>query len=149
MQTPNNAERGPSVPSSAPGSNVRTPSYLGSNLQIKGEITGDEDLRLDCKMEGLVCIGGFRLTVGPRAHLEGEIVAREAIISGEVNGDVRAWDRIEIKKDASVVGDISTGRIKIEEGAYFNGTLAIDSQGQQIGTDLNSLLSGAKMAKEK
>ncbi|MBZ5661731.1 MAG: polymer-forming cytoskeletal protein [Acidobacteriia bacterium] len=144
MQIQNNAQRGPAAPSSVPGSNVRTPSYLGPALEIKGEISGDEDLRLDCKVEGLVSIGGFRLTVGPSAHVTAEIVAREAVISGEVTGDVRASDRIEIKKNASVVGDISTGKIMIEEGAYFKGTVEIDSKGQQIGTDLNSLLSGAK-----
>ena len=146
MQITNNAQRGPAAPSTAPGSNVRTPSYLGPGLQIKGEISGDEDLRLDCKVEGLISIGGFRLTVGPGAHVTAEIVAREAVSSGEVTGDVRAWDRIEIKKNASVVGDISTGKIMIEEGAYFKGTVEIDSNGKQIGTDLNSLLSGAKTA---
>lgn len=146
MQIQNNVQRGPSAPASAPGSNIRTPSYLGPALEIKGEISGDEDLRLDCKVEGLVSIGGFRLTIGPSAQLTAEIVAREAVISGEVTGDVRAWDRIEIKKNASVVGDISTSKIMIEEGAYFKGTVEIDSQGQQIGTDLNSLLSGAKAA---
>jgi cytoskeletal protein CcmA (bactofilin family) len=144
MQTPNNAQRGPAAPTSVPGANIRTPSYLGPALQIKGEISGDEDLRLDCKVEGMVSIGGFRLTVGPSARVEAEIVAREAVISGEVLGDVRASDRIEIKKNASVVGDICTGKIMIEEGAYFKGTVEIDSKGQQIGTDLNSLLSGAK-----
>jgi cytoskeletal protein CcmA (bactofilin family) len=144
MQTQNNPQRIPAVPAAVPASNVRTPSYLGPALEIKGEITGDEDLRLDCKVEGLVSIGGFRLTVGPSARVTAEIVAREAVISGEVNGDVRASDRIEIKKNASVVGDISTGKIMIEEGAYFKGTVEIDSKGQQIGTDLNSLLSGAK-----
>ncbi|MBZ5641613.1 MAG: polymer-forming cytoskeletal protein [Acidobacteriia bacterium] len=144
MQIQNNAQRGPAVPTSVPGGNVRTPSYLGPALQIKGEISGDEDLRLDCKVEGMVSIGGFRLTVGPSAHVTAEIVAREAVISGEVTGDVRASDRIEIKKNASVVGDISTGKIMIEEGAYFKGSVEIDSKGQQIGTDLNSLLSGAK-----
>lgn len=149
MQTPNTAQRGPSAASSAPGSNPRTLAYLGPGLQIKGEITGDEDLRLDCNVEGLVSIGGFRLTVGPSAHVAGEIVAREAVISGEVNGDVRALDRIEIKKEASVVGDLSTGKIMIEEGAYFKGTVEIDSNGQRIGTDLNSLLRGAKKMEEK
>jgi cytoskeletal protein CcmA (bactofilin family) len=149
MQIQNNTQRGPAAPLSAPGSNVRTPSYLGPGLQIKGEITGDEDLRLDCKVEGLVSIGGFRLTVGPSAHVAAEIVAREAVISGEVTGDIRASDRIEIKKNASVVGDLSTGKIMIEEGSYFKGTVEIDRQGQQIGTDLNSLLSGATKAEEK
>ena len=144
MQTQNNVQRAPLAPSNTPGGNVKTPSYLGPGLQIKGEITGDEDLRLDCQVEGLISIGGFRLSVGPSAHVAAEIVAREAVISGEMIGDVRAWDRIEIKKNASVVGDLSTGKIMIEEGAYFKGTVEIDSKGQQIGTDLNSLLSGAK-----
>jgi cytoskeletal protein CcmA (bactofilin family) len=144
MQITNNAQRGPAAPSTAPGSPVRTPSYLGPGLQIKGEISGDEDLRLDCKVEGLISIGGFRLTVGPGAHVAAEIVAREAVIAGEVSGDVRAWDRIEIKKNASVVGDITTGKIMIEEGAYFKGSIEIGTNSKQIGTDLNSLLSGAK-----
>jgi cytoskeletal protein CcmA (bactofilin family) len=149
MQTQNNAQHGPPAPSSAPSANVRTPSYLGPGLQIKGEITGDEDLRLDSKVEGLISIGGFRLTVGPSAHVAAEIVAREAVISGEVIGDIRASDRIEIKKNASVVGDLTTAKIMIEEGSYFKGTVEIDTQGQPIGTDLNSLLSGAKRTKEK
>jgi cytoskeletal protein CcmA (bactofilin family) len=149
MQTPNIAQRGPSAPSSTPGSNIRTPAYLGPGLQIKGEISGDEDLRLDCKVEGAVSIGGFRLTVGSKAHVSGEIVAREAVIAGDVNGDIRASDRIEIKKDASVVGDICTGKIMIEEGAYFKGSVEIDSKGQPIGTDLNSLLGGAKKPEEQ
>jgi len=115
-------------------------------LKIIGEISGDEDLRLDCKVEGLVSIGGFRLTVGPSAHVTAEIVAREAVISGEVTGDISAWDRIEIKNNASVVGNLSTGKIMVEEGAYFKGSVQIDSKSRQIGTDLDSLLSGAKKA---
>jgi cytoskeletal protein CcmA (bactofilin family) len=122
----------------------RTGSYLGPGLEIKGEITGHEDLKLDSKVDGLVSIGGFRLTVGPTAHLDADIVAREATISGEVNGNVSACDRIEIMKSASVVGDIITGKLTIEEGAYFKGSIEIDSQGKQVGTDLDSLLKGAK-----
>jgi cytoskeletal protein CcmA (bactofilin family) len=66
-----------------------------------------------------------------------------------VIGDVRASDRIEIKKNASVVGDLTTAKIMIEEGSYFKGTVEIDSKGPQIGTDLNSLLSGAKKPEEE
>jgi cytoskeletal protein CcmA (bactofilin family) len=61
---------------------------------IKGEISGNEDLRLDCNLEGRVSIGGFRLTVGTGALIAAEIVAREAVISGEVIGDISAMDRI-------------------------------------------------------
>ena len=119
-------------------------SYLGPGMEIKGEITGHEDLNLDGKVDGLISIGGFRLTVGPGAHLNADLVAREAKISGEVNGDISACDRIEIVKSASVVGDLTTGKLTIEEGAYFKGAIEIDSRATQIGTDLDSLLKGAK-----
>jgi len=144
METNKDTQRGTSAAPSAPSSIGRTTSYLGPGLQIKGEITGNEDLKLDSKVEGLVSIGGFRLTVGPSAHLNGDMVAREAVISGEVNGGISACDRIEIMKSASIVGDLSTGKIMIEEGAYFRGGLEIDRNNTQIGTDLDSLLSAAK-----
>jgi cytoskeletal protein CcmA (bactofilin family) len=144
MQTNKDEQRAPSSTPSAPNSIGRTGSYLGTGLKIKGEITGNEDLRLDSKVEGLVSIGGFRLTLGPSAHITANIVAREAVISGEVTGDISAYDRIEIKKSASVIGDLSTSKITIEEGAYFKGTIDINSNKTQIGTDLDTLLGGNK-----
>jgi cytoskeletal protein CcmA (bactofilin family) len=141
MQTNRDAQRKPFVDTSSIGP---TNSYLGPGLEIKGEITGHEDLKLDSNVDGLVSIGGFRLTVGPTAHLNADIVAREAAISGEVNGNISACDRIEVMKSASIVGDLITGKLTIEEGAYFKGGIEIDSQGKQIGTDLDSLLKGSK-----
>jgi len=146
MQTNKDTHGGTSAVPSAPSFTGRTTSYLGPGLQIKGEISGNEDLKLDSRVEGLVSIGGFRLTVGPSAHLNADIVAREALISGEVNGDISAADRIEIMKSASIVGDITTGKIMMEEGAYFKGGVEVGSNTAQIGTDLDSLLKGAKKA---
>ena len=137
------------APANAPGMPGRGNSYLGPGLRIRGEISGNEDLRLDCKVEGLVSIGGFRLTVGSSAHINGDIVAREAMISGEVTGDIRACDRIDIVKSASIEGDLSTAKIVIEEGAYFKGGVEIGSSNSQIGTDLDTLLNGAKKADQK
>jgi cytoskeletal protein CcmA (bactofilin family) len=144
MQTNKETHGGTSAAPGGPSFAGRSTSYLGPGLQIKGEITGNEDLKLDSRVEGLVSIGGFRLTVGPSAHLNADIVAREAVISGEVNGDISAADRIEIMKSASIVGDITTGKIVIEEGAYFKGGVEVGSNAAQIGTDLDSLLKGAK-----
>jgi cytoskeletal protein CcmA (bactofilin family) len=149
MQTNKDTQPGPSAIPSAPSFTGRTISYLGPGLHIKGEISGNEDLKLDSKVEGLVSIGGFRLTVGPSAHLTADIVAREAVISGEVIGDVRACDRIEIMKSASIMGDLSTGKITIEEGAYFNGSVEVGSSTPQIGTDLDTLLDGGMKANKK
>lgn len=134
----------PSSLPNLPGSMGRTISYLGPSLRIKGEIAGNEDLKLDCNVEGLVSIGGFRITVGNGAQVNGDIVAREALISGKVSGDIRAVDRIEIMKTASIEGDLSTGKITIEEGAYFKGSVEVGNDNSRIGTDLDSLLTGAK-----
>jgi cytoskeletal protein CcmA (bactofilin family) len=71
------------------------------------------------------------------------------MISGEVTGDIRACDRIDIVKSASIEGDLNTAKIVIEEGAYFKGGVEIGSGSPQIGTDLDSLLNGAKKAGEK
>jgi cytoskeletal protein CcmA (bactofilin family) len=144
MQPNKNTELSPSAAPTAPGSMGRASSYLGPSLRIKGEITGNEDLKLDSKVEGLVSIGGFRLTVGASAQLNADVIAREAVISGEVNGDISACDRIEISKSASIVGNLSTAKIVIEEGAYFKGGVEVDSRSTQIGTDLDSLLKGAQ-----
>jgi cytoskeletal protein CcmA (bactofilin family) len=97
----------------------------------------------------LVSIGGFRLTVGSGAHINGDIVAREAMVSGEVTGDIRACDRIDIVKSASIEGDLSTAKIVIEEGAYFKGGVEIGSSNSQIGTDLDTLLNSAKKGDQK
>lgn len=144
MQTNQDSQRAPSPAPNVSGSIGRTTSYLGPGLQIKGEISGNEDLKLDSKVEGLVSIGGFRLTVGPGAHLSADIIAREAVVFGEVHGDISAADRIEIMKSASIVGDITTGKIIIEEGAYFKGGVEVGSHTGQIGTDLDTLLKGGK-----
>jgi cytoskeletal protein CcmA (bactofilin family) len=127
----------------------RSGSYLGAGLQVKGEISGNEDLKLDSKVEGLISIGGFRLILGPTARLDGDIIAREAIISGEVHGDISAFDRIEVTKSASIIGDLSTTKILIEEGAYFKGGIEIGKQNAQLGTDLDNLLKGSNKEKGK
>jgi cytoskeletal protein CcmA (bactofilin family) len=99
---------------------------LGASLQIKGEISGNEDLHIDGTVEGLVQLEDRKLTVGASAKLTADVVAREVVVYGSVKGNLRARDRIEIKKDGSVVGDLTTARIMIEDGAYFKGSIEID-----------------------
>ncbi len=110
-----------------PGSSTaRTLSFLGPSLEIKGRISGEEDLQIDCKVEGPIALQGQKLIAGRGAQLHSEISAREVIVYGKVQGNVRAQDRVEIKKDGSVVGDIATARISIEDGAYFKGRIEIE-----------------------
>lgn len=113
----------PARPSAA---TARTLACLGSTIVVKGEIYSDEDLQIDGKVEGNISLQGHRLTVGRTAKLNSEITAREVIVYGNASGNLRARDRVEIKKDGQVIGDITTTRISIEEGAYFKGHIEIE-----------------------
>ena len=113
-----------------------TTARLGASLHIKGEISGNEDLQIDGSVEGLVQLDDRKLTVGASARVTADLVAREVIVYGNVKGNLRARDRIEIKKDGSVVGDLTTARIMIEDGAYFKGSIEIDKAGEAGETDL-------------
>ena len=110
---------------------------LGSTLHVKGEITGNEDLHIDGTVEGLVQLEDRKLTVGASAKVTADIIAREVVVYGNVKGNLRARDRIEIKKDGSVVGDLTTARIMIEDGAYFKGAIEIDKTGDAGEADLD------------
>jgi cytoskeletal protein CcmA (bactofilin family) len=100
-------------------------------LHVKGEISGSEDLHIDGSVEGLVNLEDRKLTVGSSAKVTADLVAREVVVYGNVKGNLRARDRIEIKKDGSVVGDLSTARIMIEDGAYFKGSIEINREGAE------------------
>src|SRR6266550_298796 len=104
----------------------RATARLGSSLHVKGEISGDEDLHIDGTVEGAVQLGEGKLTVGATANVTADIIAREVVVCGNVKGIVRAKGKIEIKKDGSVIGDLTTAQIIIEDGAYFKGSIEID-----------------------
>ncbi len=131
--------------SSRPASaTVRAAAWLGPSLRVKGEISGNEDLHVEGKVEGPVSLGGHRLTVGRSAEVTADIVAREVVVYGKVDGDLRARDRIEIKSGGSVTGDLSTARVMVEDGAYLKGRIEIDRSNTQVGTDLDSLFARGK-----
>jgi len=114
----------PGAPANTPA--ARTLACLGPSIVIKGEITSDEDLQIDGKVDGPISLRGHRLTVGRTAELNSEISAREVVVYGNASGNLKARDRVEIKKDGQVIGDISTSRISIEDGAYFKGHIEIE-----------------------
>jgi len=124
-----NASASPSVSASA--STSRGLSCLGASLEIKGKISGDEDLQIDGRVEGAIALNGQKLTVGRNGKLSSEIFARDVIVYGNVTGNIHANDRVEIKKDGSVTGDITTARISVEDGAYFKGRIEIERTGKQ------------------
>ena len=115
-----------SASASASNAAARNLSCLGASLEIKGKISGDEDLQIDGKVEGAVALNGQRLTVGRTGKLSSEVWARELIVYGSLTGNIHASDRVEIKKDGSVTGDVITARISIEDGAFFKGRIEIE-----------------------
>src|ERR1700738_3234403 len=117
---------------------ARSSARLGSSLHVKGEISGSEDLLIDGSVEGLIQLDERKLTVGATAKVTADIIAREVVVYGTVKGNLRAKDRIEIKKDGSVNGDLTTARIMIEDGAYFKGSVEIDRTSDKESSGANA-----------
>ena len=98
---------------------------IGKSVVVKGELSGSEDLYVDGQVEGSITLRGQSLTIGPNGRVRANVEARNVILHGQVDGNVSASDRVELRKSASLKGDISTARIAIDDGAYFKGTIDI------------------------
>ncbi|MGA3026777.1 MAG: polymer-forming cytoskeletal protein [Bryobacteraceae bacterium] len=114
------AQQGASQP--APGG----AAVLGRNVTVRGEIFSREDLTIDGDVEGSVEVVDHRLTLGPNSKLKvSEVKAHTLIVFGSLTGKVEVVDKVHIRKDASIIGDIQTAGIVIEDGAYFRGGIDI------------------------
>jgi cytoskeletal protein CcmA (bactofilin family) len=98
---------------------------IGKAVRIVGQIFSNEDLYVDGEVEGTVEAMEHKLTIGPNGTVKATVKAREVVALGSIAGNVEATDKIEIRKDAKLVGDIKTSRIVIEDGAYFKGSIDI------------------------
>jgi len=98
---------------------------IGKGLVIKGEISGSESLFIDGKVEGTVNLPGNRVTVGRNGQVAANITAREIVVLGKVRGNVTATDRVDIRAEGSLSGDVAAARISIEDGAFFKGGIDI------------------------
>ena len=103
----------------------RGTAVLGKSVIVKGQIYGREDLTIDGEVEGTVELQEHRLTVGPNGKVTASIKAREVVVLGTVHGNIETRDKVDIRKDAKLVGDIRTARIEIQDGAYFKGNIDI------------------------
>lgn len=133
VASPSQAPSSPAIPFNQPasssklgGSPARGGARLGASIQIKGEVTGTEDLQIDGIVNGPIRLQGHELTVGPAAQLNSEIHAGDIVAFGKITGNVHARGRVDIKKDGAITGDIASARISIEDGAYFKGRIEID-----------------------
>jgi len=116
-----------------PAANSGEQAAFSKGIIVRGEITGVDSLYIDGTVEGTIRIPGERVTVGRNGNIIADkttapspcIVAREIVILGAVCGDIEASDRVEIRAHATLTGDVSTGRVSIEDGAYFRGAIDI------------------------
>src|SRR5271156_3313097 len=100
-------------------------AVLGKSVIVKGQIFSREDLTIDGEVEGTVELQEHRLTIGPNGKVRASVKARELVVLGTIHGNVETSDKIDIRKEAKLVGDIRTARIVIEDGAYFKGNIDI------------------------
>jgi len=100
-------------------------AHIGRSVVVKGELSGSEDLYVDGQVEGTIELKGNSLTIGPNGQLRADVNAKNVVVHGKLEGNVRATERVELKKSAVAVGDIFSQRIAIEDGAYFKGKVDI------------------------
>jgi cytoskeletal protein CcmA (bactofilin family) len=103
-------------------------ALIGKSVVVKGELSGSEDLYIDGQVEGTIELRGNSLTIGPNGQVKANINAKGVTISGKLEGNVNATDRLELRKTAIVLGDVATQRVSIEEGAYIKGKVDIQQK---------------------
>lgn len=103
----------------------RRGSYIRPGLTIKGEITGSEDLISEGTIEGPVKLMDAALSIGEAGSVNGNVAAKEVVVYGSVTGNVEARERVEIKSSGSILGDIASARIVIDDGARCKGSIDI------------------------
>jgi cytoskeletal protein CcmA (bactofilin family) len=99
--------------------------HIGKSVVIRGELSGSEDLYLDGDIQGTIDLRDHKLVIGPNGKIKATVSARELVVHGKVEGNISGSERVELRKSCSVVGDISTQRIVIEDGAFFKGAIDI------------------------
>ena len=102
---------------------------IGKSVVIKGELNGSEDLTIEGHVEGTIQLKENVLTIGPNGRIKAQVFAKSVIVLGEVTGNVTASDKVDIRDNGSVDGDIIAPRVAIAEGAHFRGSVDMQRKG--------------------
>jgi cytoskeletal protein CcmA (bactofilin family) len=102
---------------------------IGKSVVIKGELNGSEDLTIEGHVEGTIQLKDHVLTIGPNGRIKAQVFAKSVIVLGEVTGNVTASDKVDIRDNGSVDGDIVAPRVAIAEGAHFRGSVDMQRKG--------------------
>ena len=106
---------------------------IGKSVFIKGELSGSEDLTIEGNVEGRIELKENTLTIGPNGKIRAEVFAKQVIVLGEVTGNVTATEKVDIRDNGSVDGDVTSPRVAIAEGAHFRGAIDMQRAGQPAG----------------
>ena len=105
---------------------------IGKSVVIKGELNGSEDLTIEGHVEGKIELRDHVLTIGPNGKIKGELFAKSVVVLGEVIGNVTASEKVDIRENGSVEGDITSPRVAIAEGAHFRGSVDMANKGKAV-----------------
>jgi len=125
---------GPITPTTTPTTTHTTPeketttrpsgvANIGRSVQINGELSGNEDLTVDGKIDGKIVLKDHRLTIGTNGRINAEVHAKSVLIQGEVTGNIVADDKVEVASSGSVNGDIAAPRVALADGSSFKGSI--------------------------
>jgi len=106
-----------------PEPTTRLGAIIGKTVSVKGTVTGREDIQVDGRIDGDVDLPENRCTIGAGGHIQGGVRAREVVVLGSVNGNLEASERIEIRRNARVIGDLKAARLVMEDESYFKGNV--------------------------
>jgi cytoskeletal protein CcmA (bactofilin family) len=123
------AARTPSAPSEPQRGMERSTVNIGKSVVIKGELSGSEDLTIEGQVDGKIELRQNVLTIGPNGKIKAQVFAKSVVILGEVTGNVTASEKVDIRDNGSVDGDIAAPRVAIAEGAHFRGSIDMQRTG--------------------
>jgi cytoskeletal protein CcmA (bactofilin family) len=126
---------------SQPPASAKATACISQGIKIKGEITGSEDLFVDGPVEGKVNLANGSLTVGPNGSVKADIIAREVVVRGRVEGKIAGKERVQLWSTGQVSGEIQTQRLAIEDGAVLRGKVETGSPVEKSG-DRNTVSAG-------
>jgi cytoskeletal protein CcmA (bactofilin family) len=113
------------TPASSGAGSSSSWATIGKTVTISGDVSSNEDLYVDGDLEGTLEVDEHKLIIGPNATIRANLKAREIVVLGTIHGNVEAAEKIEIRKEAKLVGDLRTSRLIVEDGAYFKGSIEI------------------------
>lgn len=118
----------PARPGSSPSTRSGERAVIGPSISIKGDVTGEEDLLIQGKVEGKVDLQQNNVTIGEHGNIEADLFGRSLVIEGKVEGNLVGEERVVVRASGTVIGNITSPRVHLEDGATFKGTIDMDSK---------------------